>query len=411
MRVYLFSPIPYSFLHQRPQKIADELRRQAIPVTFVEPYGLTEFLGGRKTIRFRDIFVSIFYHVLAVAGIIFRRNPPVPSLHIKDDPGPFEILTLPLVIPSNRLNSRLLDRLNAAICRAWLCRNIIGREGCRERDVALVQQPYFGAVLQKGDFARLYYDSLDDLSIFSGHGSRARLMEFEDTLLRMADSVFVTSESLEQDLRRRHPGLSAIRIPNGVDYDRFQQLAATSSPPQDVGPVTGRVAGYVGILRSWFDAHLLEHLALRNPEMTFVLVGPYEETAEIRRLKGLRNIRLTGRKPYEQVPSYIQSFDVCLIPFRQNEVAEATNPVKVFEYFALGKPVVSTWLRELVHYQEQGLLSMVRTDDEFEQSLHLLVKEDDAKKKEMRRLVARDNSWERHTQRMITVMQGPRLTP
>jgi len=252
----------------------------------------------------------------------------------------------------------------------------------------------------------MYYDSIDDLSVFAGNGSRERFSGFEDSLLGIVDAVFVTSELLELELQRKKPGLAPVRIPNGVDYDRFQEIVATSTSPEGFPTGKGMVAGYIGILRAWFDAELISNLAKRNPQIHFVLVGPYEGGGEVARLKGLPNVSLTGRVSHEKVPPFIKSFDVCLIPFRQGEISESTNPVKVFEYFALGKPVVSTWLRELVPFEKAGLLCMSRTAEGFEECLHSALREHDPDKELERRAVARENSWEDHARRMLATMQN-----
>jgi glycosyltransferase involved in cell wall biosynthesis len=406
MHVYLFSPIPFSFLHQRPQKIAEELCRQSVSVTFIEPYGFTEIVAGRKRLKLRDIVDCIFYHVLALLDLAFGRTPAIPSGHSASVPPayPLEIRTFPLIVPSNRLNSAFLDKLNRAVQRAWLAREI-GEKRKAGEAVALVQQPYLGSVLRKGDFDRIFYDCIDDLSVFSGRGSLARLSAYENSLLAIADAVFVTSEALHEQIRRKVPGVGVVRVPNGVDYERFQGVAAGSPVPPELQAVRKPIAGYVGILRVWFDAPLMEALVRQHPDVTFVLVGPYDHTAGLRRLMESPNVILTGRKPYDEIPAYVRSFDVCLIPFRQGEIAETTNPVKAFEYFALGKPVVSTWLRELIPYAERGLLRMTKTREEFSSSLRDMLEGKGRGREEERRAVARENSWTNHVRRMTATMQ------
>ena len=391
MRLYLFSPIPYTFLHQRPQNIAGELLQRSIDVTFVEPYGLTEFFAGRKKLRLRDPFISLFYHLAGLWYLLVRHRTVVPVRGGRKAQS-FEILTLPFVIPSNRLNSSFLDRLNAAVYRAWLRRNVLCREGCRDGDVALVQQPYFGEVIEQGDFTRVYYDCIDEAGVFSGRGSRERLRQSEERLLKLASAVFVTSRKLEEDLSSRVPGTPLHRIPNGVNTSLFHKPASAGSRPELPKGIKRPVAGYVGILRSWFDYDLIERLASGLPDLSVVLIGPYEETPVVQRVKSLPNVHFLGRKEYREVPSYIQEFDVGLIPFKSGEIAETTNPVKLFEYFAAGKPVVSTWLRELVPFQEQGLLT-ITDHDRCVGDVREALADSDAQRADRRRAVAQEHTW------------------
>jgi len=403
MRVYLFSPIPYSFLHQRPQKIADELVRRSIGVTFIEPYGLSEVFAGRKKIRLSDFWSSLSCHVRAVLDLLLRRIHKAPPGEEPVSPA-FEILTLPFVIPSNRVNSPMLDRLNAMVYRTWLHRTVLRRD--RSSAVALVEQPFFGSVLRKADFPRLFCDVLDDISIFSGHGSADRFRAMLDRLMDIADGVFVTARALMEELQRQRPGLAPVRIPNGVDYEQFARAAGSGRLPEYDRPVDGPVCGYVGILRSWFDYELIRDTAEAHGDLTFVLIGPWDDEKRIRSLRKLANVHLLGRKPYEEVASYIGRFTVGLIPFRSGAIAETTNPVKVFEYFALGKPVVSTWMRELVPFQERGLLSLVKSREEFVVEVRRCLHENDERKQEERRDIARRHGWNVLVDRMVEVMQG-----
>lgn len=408
MRLYLFSPIPYSFLHQRPQNIAGELLKRSIDVTFVEPYGVTEFFAGRKKLRLSDPFTSLWYHLLGLWGLLAGRATSVPTRR-GSEPKPFEILTLPFVIPSNRINSSFLDRLNASVCKAWLRRKVLWREGCRKGDVALVQQPYFGHVLQPGDFTRMYYDCIDESDVFSGRGSRERFREGEEKLLRMADGAFVTAGKLAEEIIRRAIEVPLYRIPNGVNIALVQEQVASGRQPEEMQHIKRPVAGYVGILRSWFDYEFIEKVARGLPELSIVLIGPYEETPMMQRVKGLANVHFLGRKPYRDVPSYIQGFDVGLIPFTKGTIAETTNPVKVFEYFALGKPVVSTWLRELVPFQELGLVTITDHDGSV-RAVQEALAEADEQKADRRRAVARAHSWEHLVKRMTDVITGESVT-
>ena len=99
-------------------------------------------------------------------------------------------------------------------------------------------------------------------------------------------------------------------------------------------------------MREWFDVELLRYAALQRPQFEFCLIGGYlEEIFE--QLKDLRNVHFLGHKDYTILPQYLHHFDVTIIPFVVNDLIRSTNPIKVYEYLAGGKPVVATDIPEI----------------------------------------------------------------
>ncbi len=401
MRVFFFAAIPYGALHQRPQKIVDQFRARGLRVVYIQQCGLREFLGPRRKELAGMALRSLGYHVGALAAMLagpggFRSRR---TKAIREDD--FEILDLPLIVPVNRVNSRLMDRLCAAVYRRFLIGKILPLAGDGP-SVAVIENPFLGSVVRKGDFDLLYYDCLDDVSLYSGNNSLVRFEAYESRLLSAADGAFVTARKLEERLRDR-PGAPPVwRVPNGVDYSWFRVQAASSATPRE----RKLVAGYVGMLSAWIDYELIEGVARRLPEVTFMLVGPVDDAGRVRRLAQLSNVRLVGRQPYEAIPPAIARFDVCIIPFRAGAIAETTNPVKVYEYFALGKPVVSTPLAELEPYAADGLVRIEGGEEGFAAAIMDACSEDDEVRKTRREEVARHHSWTELAGRMVSVFES-----
>ena len=111
------------------------------------------------------------------------------------------------------------------------------------------------------------------------------------------------------------------------------------------------------------DWDMIEGVARRLADVSFVFVGPDDGRGEVGRLAALPNVRLLGPRPYDQVPAYVQAFDACWVPFRQDRVGRAANPVKLYEYLAVGKPVVSTPVADVESFE--GLVRVGRTPEEF----------------------------------------------
>jgi len=223
----------------------------------------------------------------------------------------------------------------------------------------------------------LVYDCHDRLS---GFGNVAPdIVAAEADLLRQADLVLFSSEALQQ----AHPGVRAeLLLRNGVDPEHFQDAQS----PGDGAPV----AGYVGALEDWFDADCLEAAARANSHCRFVLVGRVDH-APISRLQSLANVQFIGEVPYEQLPAICSCFRVGLIPFRLNALTLAANPIKLYEYFSCGMPVVSTALPEV---QGMGdLVYVARTPDEFAGAVGRAVLENDPARRRRRIEIAAEESW------------------
>jgi len=406
-RIYIFSPIPYAFLHQRPQKLADQFLMMSIPVTYVEPSGLRDSLRKSWVACVRAILASLGYHILALMAILIpmltrKTTVNTPRGRSRKD---LEIIPMPPVIPHNRFNSEWLERLNAAVCRQALRRRVFRIQEPAERSIAIFQNPFWGLVLQQNDFFKIYYDCIDELSIYAGRSSRERFSMYESKLVDQSNGVFVTAKILEDSLLSRYGHKPIYRIPNGVDYLWFQDRVRDYAIPEDMMNLPRPVVGYIGALYSWLNYDLIVTMARRLPGISFVFIGPVENRETLHPLSDIPNIYWLGRKEYHEVPRYIQSFDVCMIPFLVNRISETANPVKLFEYLALGKPVVATRLAELERYKN-GLVYLAGTDEDFIAAIRAAIEEQDPEKSYQRREIAKDHSWQKHAATMMAVFNS-----
>jgi glycosyltransferase involved in cell wall biosynthesis len=223
----------------------------------------------------------------------------------------------------------------------------------------------------------MVYDCHDLLSGFQNIAPE--LISAERDLLRQADLVLFSSEGL----REQHgQGLEqTLVLRNAVDALQFEAGA---------GPGGNAVAGYIGALESWLDIEALEQAAVQNPACKFVLAGriEYEPVGRLRRLP---NVELAGEVPYSRVPELLAGFQVALIPFRITPLTLMTNPIKLYEYFSCGLPVVTTSLPEA---QAMGdLVYAAETPGEFGAQVSRALEEDDPPRRRRRREIALQESW------------------
>ena len=253
---------------------------------------------------------------------------------------------------------------------------------------------------------RVVYDWIDDLEVFPY--DRAFLDENHRRALKEATVVVSVARRLHEQAVAARP--DAVYLPNAVEYGRF---ATDKSPVPDDSQLKSLLdrgkpmAGYYGALADWFDYELLGEVADLRPDWSFLLIGPaYDLSARSRgRLIFRRpNIKWVGSREYRDLPSYLQLFDVAIIPFIINDITLATSPLKLYEYFAGGKPVVATPMPECEAFPEVHIARDVR---QFSQALDLARSEGrDQHFIERARALARMNSWATRVETLVEHLNG-----
>ncbi|MCS7458846.1 glycosyltransferase [Paenibacillus doosanensis] len=251
--------------------------------------------------------------------------------------------------------------------------------------VSIIDLPFWAPLAFSLESNKVIYDCMDDHAGFSSNSSEMLLAE--EQLTREADMVVTSSQRLFDYAARLNRSTTLIR--NAVDYRHFSR--APERPAPEVAGLAGPVIGYYGAIADWFDIHLIAYLASRNRDWTFVLIG-HTFGCDVSVVQHLDNVILTGEKPYHELPRYVHRFDVCLIPFLVNNLTLATNPVKMYEYLAAGKPVVSVKLPELE--TAGGLVYTAETPEQFEQAVVQALSENQRTHVAGRKQFAQANTWD-----------------
>ena len=258
--------------------------------------------------------------------------------------------------------------------------------------VVLVQSPAWWPLVawlrERTDFP-VVYDCLDEHTGWNQE-TAAEVRAWEEELARSADLVLASAPPLRDRLLGLTPDV--VLVPNGCDFDHF--LAAARPNGVLRPPLDGPIVGYYGAISSgWFDTGLVVSLAEARPDWNVVLIGPVDDEARAL-LDPSPNVVQLGEVPYAELPRYCADFDVAMIPFLVNELTAATDPVKLYEYFAAGKPVVTTPLPSV--YQHQGPLVVADTPSAFERAIEAFLAEPGDRGE--RREIARASSWERRVE-------------
>jgi len=185
---------------------------------------------------------------------------------------------------------------------------------------------------------RLVYDAVDHLAVFPYPLRRMRAAERR--ALARAERVFAVSRRLRDELAAERP--DAVYLPNGVDAAPFAR--ARGAPP---GPGERPAAVYVGALARWFDFALLADAARALPGWDFRLYGEALDGAWGRSAaSGLENVAFLGARSHSEIPRLLADANVAILPFVVSPVTAFVSPIKLYEYFAAGKPVVSSPMPE-----------------------------------------------------------------
>lgn len=183
----------------------------------------------------------------------------------------------------------------------------------------------------------IYYsrDYMIGVDYWKYHGSVLEPKLIEKSDICVANSTYLAKYCAQYNKRSYYVG-------QGCDLSIFT-VDETRPHPVDISPIKRPIIGYVGALQSIrLDIDLLAHIATKKPEWNLVLVGPEDEAFKSSKLHQLSNVHFLGSKNPDQLPAYIQSFDVCINPQIVNEITIGNYPRKIDEYLAMGKPVVAT---------------------------------------------------------------------
>ncbi len=259
---------------------------------------------------------------------------------------------------------------------------------------------------------RVVYELIDHLDIFSNFPIR-QLRRYHRRLLRRADVVVGTADDLLAELKPKRP--DAILCPNGVDLAHFAPINGLDDTniPADMRAIvaTGQpIIGYYGAMAEWFDFDLVKYAAEALPNFQFILIGPDYDGLTMQKagIEEHANIHWLGPKKYAELPNYLACFDVATIPFKLSDALNAVSPIKLFEYMAGGRPIVTTDLAECRKYP---VVLIAHDATKWVERLHqaLALRRDDAYRAELRR-TAEANTWQARAQTIIAALKAQSQT-
>jgi glycosyltransferase involved in cell wall biosynthesis len=242
--------------------------------------------------------------------------------------------------------------------------------------------------------ATLVYDCHDVLSGF--RNIAPEIVASEPAIFSDSDLVLFSAELLREHHKAEVKEGRSLLVRNAVDENLLRKGITTS-------PAMERVAGYIGALDFWFDVDSMEQAARRHTNWKFVLVGRVED-ARVHRLRELPNVEFTGEVAHSELPRLLAGFRIALIPFLRNSLTLGTNPIKLYEYFSYGLPVVATRLPELEPFSR--LVYLYEGAAEFGTQFERAIAEKDLRLRAERQHVVMSETWPARVAQLDQALAG-----
>jgi glycosyltransferase involved in cell wall biosynthesis len=252
-------------------------------------------------------------------------------------------------------------------------------------DSDMLRSFYLKELLQPETYVYYTRDNLISTDYWKRQGVRLEALH-----MKKADLVVANSTYLATLARKYNP--NSFYVGQGCDVSLFDRQRVQSIP-SDIKDVPKPVIGYIGALISLrLDIQVLEFIAENRPKWSLVLVGPEDELFKNSRLHHFKNVYFLGNKNGNDLPAYLNRFDVALNPQIVSPMTIGNYPRKIDEYLAMGKPTVATQTEAMSAFADHAYLA--QTKEEYIDLIEKALEQDNEQVQLRREEFARQHTWE-----------------
>jgi len=250
--------------------------------------------------------------------------------------------------------------------------------------------------------SKLVFDLVDDLSAYNSNPNTQKFIEKCTRQLVAKSDLFVTTSTVLLDKYGSSVKQHAL-IPNGFDSNIFQ--LKEYSLPDDLSKVNRPIVGFIGTLFGFLDYELIEHCVREHPDKSFVFVGGVEPSgaAGVSRIEKYPNAFFLGRKKKEEIPFYVSNFDLCICPFKVDDVSRSVSPLKVYEYLSMGKPVVSAFMEGLSQDSAGPYVTFSKDKQAFSANISQELEKDSLVEQQGRSVGVSCMSWDKLYMQLLSI--------
>lgn len=358
------------------------------------PYTVKDFLTGLSDQRVKKRSWSQIRHKMR-----YEKIPGFPDNVIAVHPP----MTLPInFLPPGFLH-QTLHRLNNKIVLNTI-KQVIKDYDLKDFIYLNCFNPYYAGTLPEGMGQRMsIYQCIDDMyeeEYTAKHGAR-----IEEGVLRKADIALVTSRNLWKLKSSLNPNTKILH--NAVDLNIFRKAMGKKLPrPKEIENINTKIIGFTGNLNEYrVNYALIKKVAEKHNDKTVVLVGPLNsDDYKVHGLDKMPNVILTGGKNIKELPSYLQHFDCTIIPFHCNKLTKSVYPLKINEYLAAGRPVITTNFSEDIR-SFRKVIYLADNDNMFIRLIDRAIAENSPSKIVERVAVSEENTWEVRVQQFWNIVE------
>ena len=339
MKLIYFSPVNWHSYAQRPHYLIRYLLENNVvsKVLWINPY-------PTRLPRFSDIF----------------RKKGSDKL-----PEPFQLENLEIkqasALPIEPLPGGAF--INRTLFWSDLFKEIKNWCAEQEKTVIGVGRPSAMALLALNEFSyhSSFYDAMDDFPAFYQGLSKIQMAARERQLASMVTKLWCSAPEIIEKFKNLNKSVQLVT--NGYEMSNLPEIEQKPLLEHK------KTFGYVGTISNWFDWGQVIELSEQNPDILIKLVGPV--FTQIPDLPD--NIELFPACSQHEAIEYIQSFDIGIIPFTIDELTQGVDPIKYYEYRALGKPVLSSKFGLMPEHSKSGGVYFFEDciDDCFERVLKM----------------------------------------
>jgi len=362
---------------------------------------LSKLLPNSKILcieNFKDLLISLIKNPLNW----FKKNK---TYKVKDNLLVFQ----PFIFLNVHLAAKVpfLESMNVK----WLKRQLLSvmhKYNFNSKTIITwVADPFHESFIGMFDEKLSIYDCYDEYTSVKGWPiirTKRQIIKHERRLFKKVDLSFVVSDALYKT--KNLYANKMVILPNAVDTEHFFSLDNNKiADLTEISEISKPIIGYLGGLSDKVDIPMLCILSEKHPEWSFVLIGPTlqrgKKSQAFSRFIQKPNIHVIGSRSYEELPHYLNTFDVCFLPLVIDHPFNINcSPLKLYEYLATGKPIVSTDIPYVGSFRD--LVRIGKSTEEIEDHINDCINERGGLK-EKRIAMAKENKWEKRVTDMLDI--------
>lgn len=257
--------------------------------------------------------------------------------------------------------------------------------------------------IERGD--KVLYEYIDEISEDITQSVPEDFIEKHNYVMKNEECYVVTTADKLYNDAKKYRNKNYILATNGVKLEDFI-INNKKTIPEEIKELKGKydkLVGYYGALAKWFDYELVDKVAKKYPNYAVVLIGiEYDDSLRKSKLLDNNNVHYLGKVDYKELINYSSELDLLTIPFLINEITESTSPVKLFEYMATEKPILTTAMKECMKYKS---VNIGHSHEEFIAKIPKVI--DLINDKEYKKLLikeAEDNTWKQKADDIVKLI-------